>query len=253
MNKQLFSLLTLFTALFVGAIYYNTSLQTPISSFLNSIKATYLNSISYVSDSIDEHFRQQSSIIDLREKLDMYKETHLISQQVAVELNQLFQENNSSLKTKPEVELVRSISYAKFGDHNKIWLDMPDFNTSKVYGLTANELTAGIVVASKGQALALLNGDIKSSYAVYIGENKAPGIVHGNNEELLIVDFVPTWIPIKVGDEVLTSGLDRLFFEGLKVGVVVKIEQAQGYRNATIKPYYNASNPNYFHVIKEVR
>jgi rod shape-determining protein MreC len=130
---------------------------------------------------------------------------------------------------------------------------MPPFDPSEVYGLVHKESVAGIVVLQDGRPMALLNGALKSSYAVYVGENKAPGIVHGLNSKELIVEFIPTWIDIKEGDEVLTSGLDNLFFPGLKVGRVISIEQSQGYQNAIIAPYYNPSNPSYFHVIKKIR
>ncbi|MEE8589302.1 MAG: rod shape-determining protein MreC [Sulfurimonadaceae bacterium] len=253
MNREVLGIFFLFVALFGAALLFSTGLQSPILSLTNSIKSSYHNTTASIDKSYDEHFAQQDTIIELREKLKLYEESHLLLHQVATELNALFVENNSSFKVKPKVELVRTISYIKFGDINKVWIDTPAFDTSKVYGLVHKENVAGIVVMKEGRAMALLNGALKSSYAVYVGENKAPGIVHGLNTRELIVEFIPTWIKIKEGDEVLTSGLDHLFFPGLKVGKVVSIEQSQGYQNAIIKPYYNASNPDYFHLIKSIR
>ena len=174
-------------------------------------------------------------------------------QQLASEINDLFEENHSKLKTDPKVQLVRTISYQKFADLNKVWLEVPDYNSSRVYGLTYKELVAGIVVSQNGRPLGLLNRDIKSSYAVYIGENKAPGIAHGNNAKNLIVKFIPAWFSIKEGDEVITSGLDEIFFKGLKVGTVISVTKSQGYQNAVIEPYYTANEPNYFHMIKKIK
>lgn len=232
---------------------FSTGLQSPILSVTNTIKSSYHNTITSIGKNYDEHFNQRNTIIELREKLRLYEESHLLLHQVATELNALFVENNSSFKVKPDVELVRTISYVKFGDINKVWIDTPPFDSSKVYGLVHKENVAGIVVMNEGRPMALLNGALKSSYAVYVGKNKAPGIVHGLSTKELIVEFIPTWIKIKEGDEVLTSGLDHLFFPGLKVGKVLSIEQSQGYQNAIIKPYYNASNPDYFHLIKNIR
>ena len=120
-------------------------------------------------------------------------------------------------------------------------------------GRTDKELVAGIVISQNGRALGLLNKDIKSSYAVYVGDRKAPGIAHGNSAENLIVRFIPAWFTIKEGDEVVTSGLDEIFFKGLKVGTVVSVTKSQGYQDAVIEPYYKANNPNYFHMIKKIK
>ncbi|MDA3946896.1 MAG: rod shape-determining protein MreC [Helicobacteraceae bacterium] len=253
MNKEVLRIFFLFVALFGAALLFSTGIQRPILSLTNSIKSSYHNTTAAIGKHYDEHFAQRDSIIELREKLALYEESHLLLHQVATELNALFVENNSSFKVNPDVTLVRTISYVKFGDINKVWIDTPAFNASKVYGLVHKENVAGIVIMKEGRAMALLNGASNSSYAVYVGEDNAPGIVHGLNTKELLVEFIPTWINIKVGDEVFTSGLDNLFFPGLKVGKVISIEQSQGYQNAVIKPYYNASNPDYFHLIKKIR
>lgn len=253
MNKEVLAIFFLFVALFSAALLFSTTLQNPILSLTNSVKSSYHNTTAAIGKSHDEHFSQQRTIIELREKLKLYEESHLLLHQVATELNALFVENSSSFKVNPKVDLVRTISYVKFGDINKVWIDTPAFDTSKVYGLVHKESVAGIVVMKDNRAMALLNGALKSSYAVYVGKNKAPGIAHGLNTKELIVEFIPTWIDIQEGDEVSTSGLDNLFFPGLKVGKVISIERSQGYQNAIIKPYYNASNPDYFHLIKNIR
>ena len=253
MKREVLGIFLLFATLFGLALFFSTGLQGPILSLTNGIKNSYKSTTASIGRSYDEHFAQQQTIQELQRRLALYEESHLILHQVATELNALFVENNSSFKVNPKVELVRTISYAKFGDINKVWIDTPDFNSSKVYGLVHKENVAGIVIMKDGRPMALLNGALKSSYAVYVGEDKAPGIVHGLNTKELIVEFIPTWIKIKEGDEVLTSGLDNLFFPGLKVGKVISVEQSQGYQNAIIRPYYNASNPDYFHLIKSIR
>ena len=253
MNKEVLGIFFLFAALFGAALFFSTGLQRPILAVTDSVKNSYHSLTTAIGQGYDEHFYQQKTIQELRKQLKLYEESHLILHQVATELNEMFIENNSTFKVLPHVELVRTISYAKFGDINRVWIDMPPFDPSEVYGLVHKESVAGIVVLQDGRPMALLNGALKSSYAVYVGENKAPGIVHGLNTKELIVEFIPTWIDIKEGDEVLTSGLDNLFFPGLKVGRIISIEQSQGYQNAIIEPYYNPSNPSYFHVIKKIR
>ena len=253
MNKKVLSFLSILIALFVGALYYSNTIQAPLISIQNQIKINYHNSIKFIEDNFNKHFFQADTIVKLQEKLDKYENNHLVMQQLASEINDLYKENNSSLKTDPKVELIRTISYEQFGDLNRIWLEIPEYNSSKIYGLTYKEIVAGIVISKNGRALGLLNKDIESSYAVSIGSIHAPGIAHGNNDENLVVKFIPAWFEIKEGDEVITSGLDNIFFKGLKVGRVISVKKSQGYQNAIIEQYYKANDPGYFHMIKSVK
>ena len=253
MNKKLFTYLLILLALFMGALYYTKTIQSPLLSSLNNIKVTYHTFTQSVQDSIDKHFFQAQEIADLKEKLQKYENNHLVMQQLTSEIEDMHKENNSTLTTDPKVELVRAISYEKFGNINRIWLDVPDYNSSKIYGLIYKEMVAGIVIPKDSKALALLNNDIKSTYAVYIGSSQAPGIAHGNNGKNLIVSFIPAWFDIHVGDEVITSGLDNIFFKGIKVGKVLSISKSQGYQNAVVEQYYQSSLPSYFHLIRSVK
>ena len=253
MNKELFSYFFVIIALIVGALYYNNTIQSPIISALNSIKVTYHDSTQSIKDIIDEHFFQSSKIKELKIKLQTYENNHLVMQELANEINDLYKEKHSTFESNPNVELVRAISYEEFGNFNRLWIEVPEYNTSKIYGLTYKELVAGIVINKNDKALALLNQDIKSAYAVYVGTNSAPGIIHGNQSENLIVNFIPAWFKIQKGDEVITSGLDNIFFKGLKVGRVISVSSSQGYQNAIIEPYYKSYEPSYFHIIRSIR
>lgn len=253
MNKGLFSFFLLFTALLVSALYYTNIIQSPFISALNNIKSNYHSSTQYIQEQIDKHFFQARHITELNKKLEKYENNELVMQQLSSEINDFFAENNATFKVDQNVELVRTLSYQKFGDFNRVWLEVNDYNASRVYGLVYQNLVAGIVISQEGRALGLLNRDIKSSCAVFIGEEKAPGIAHGNSSEYLIVKFIPAWHHIKKGDEVITSGLDEIFFKGLKVGKVLSVTSSQGYQNAVIEPYYKANDPNYFHIIKKIK
>jgi len=253
MNKELLSYLVVIIALIVGALYYSTAIQSPIITSLNFIKSNYHNSITFVQTKINQHIFQAHTIEELSKKLEKYENNHLVMQQLASEINDLYKEKNSQFQVNPKVELVRTISYEKLGNLNRVWMDIPEYNSSKIYGLTYKELVAGIIIPKDGKALGLLNKDIKSTYSVYIGNQLAPGIVHGNNDEFLVVNFIPAWFEIKKGDEVMTSGLDNIFFKGLKVGKIISTTKSQGYQNAVIEQYYKANDPNYFHMIRSVK
>ncbi|MFY9142074.1 rod shape-determining protein MreC [Sulfuricurvum sp.] len=253
MNKNILSIASLLAVLVGGALYFTNLLQSPIISLTHALKSSYQDTVESIQYSIDEHFNQQRTIIDLRQKNRYYEQEFLNLHQVADEYQKLIQEQNSTFQTTPNTALVRTLSYVRFGDPHRVWIEMDNFDPKKVYGLLYRGYAAGIVVSNNNRPIALLNGDVKSSYAVNVGTSMAPGIVRGNNERRLIVEFIPTWIPISVGDEVLTSGLDQIFMAGLKVGRVVSITRASGYQSAVIEPYFYGKNPAYFHVITKVR
>ncbi len=253
MNKQALFLTALLAVLVGGALYFTNLLQSPIINLNLALKTSYHNIVESIEHDINEHFNQQATIIDLRQKNRYYEQELLSLHQIADEYQKLLQEHNSSFKTTPQSTLVRTLSYVRFGDPHRVWIEMETFDPKRVYGLLYRGYAAGIVVSNDKRPIALLNGDVKSSYAVNVGTSMAPGIVRGNNSRRLVVEFIPTWIPIAVGDEVLTSGLDRIFMAGLKVGKVVSITKASGYQSAVIEPYFYGKNPAYFHVITQVR
>ncbi len=249
MNRELVGFLFLGFAILIGVLKLTNWIQDPFIGALNSVKEFYHNSVESINTSIDEHYDQQATIQRLQQENRLYQENSLLAHEFASELNMMFEEHQSSLEISPKVQLVKTLSYAKFGDINRVWLDMKDYNTSKVYGLVSKGVSAGIVTFKHGEPMALLNSDYKCSYAVYIGKKRAPGIVHGKNTEEMLVEFIPNWIDISVGDKVYTSGLDNLFFTGLKVGEVLEVTKSQGFQNAKIRPYYDVTNPGYFQVI----
>jgi rod shape-determining protein MreC len=253
MNKQSLGFAVALAILVGGALYFTNLLQSPIIHLNLALKTSYHNMLESIQHSVEEHFNQQATIIDLQRKNHFYEKELLSLHQIADEYQKLLHEHNSSFVTTPQTALVRTLSYVRFGDPHRVWIEMDQFDPKKVYGLLYRGYAAGIVVGNNKRPIALLNGDVKSSYAVNVGSSMAPGIVRGNNGRRLIVEFIPTWIPISVGDEVLTSGLDRIFMAGLKVGKVVSITKASGYQSAVIEPYFYGKNPAYFHVITQVR
>jgi len=252
MSKRVFALLLLLL-LFAGSVFFSTALQSPLLSVLQSVNRSWNTFTTGINNLLEENFEQQETIQRLRKDAELYRQLHLTLHEMATEFNALLAENNSTFTYDPRVTLVRTISYANFAEMTKLWLQMDDFNASRLYGLVYNETAAGIVTQRDGRPLALLNGDYQCTYAVYVGPNKAPGIVRGRNSDTMLVQYIPTWVAISVGDEVVTSGLDGLFFAGIKVGTVRAIELTGGYQNAVIEPYYKGNDPDYFHVITKIR
>ncbi|WP_281951240.1 rod shape-determining protein MreC [Nitrosophilus kaiyonis] len=247
MNKKFILYLTILL-LFIGGIKFNF-LQKELQDFTNFIKIKYHQINDYLENIILLHLNQEETIENLllqNRELEKYK---LQFNAIKDELQSIKKECNSSIKNSFDIKLVRAISYSKLGDFSSVWIDFKDFNKTKIYGLVKDDFAAGIVVEKNSKPLALLNSNKKCAYAVEIGDVRAPGVAIGHKNGIMKVKFIPMHKQIKVGDEVVTSGMDNIFFYGIKVGKVIKIKERGSYKVAEIKPYADISHPKYFWVI----
>jgi len=143
--------------------------------------------------------------------------------------------------------LVKAVSYANLPDFSKIYVNF----TSNTYplGLVYNNLAAGILVKKVGHySLGLLNSNKKTSYTVLIGKEEIPGIFYGEKN---IIKYIPKFKKINIGDLVITSGLDGIFYKGAKVGIITSVKEKKLYQEAKVKLFYNSLAPNYFYVIQK--
>ncbi|MCD8213957.1 MAG: rod shape-determining protein MreC [Campylobacter sp.] len=230
-------------SIYKGEILSNISLRLS-----NYVVNFYDNSIKSIKDGINEHFRQADEIQNLREQNAELEKSAMLLSTFASELNQILKDKNSSVYA-PAVKLVKGLSYAHIGDYNKIWIsEFKDYDASKIYGLMYQGKSAGIVVDKDGKPLAYLQNDPRSIFAVYIGKDKIPGVAHGNQNGVM-VKFIPQWLSPKEGDEVFTSGLDKIFFSGIPVGKVTKIFKESSYQSVLVEPYVHINIPSYLYVV----
>lgn len=250
MNKAILSIF--FILLSLSYIFKLDRLVIEKFNFVNSFKESYYNKSLDFQNFLDEYFFQAESIKEYKNKnksLKEYKllyEKNLLSYEELLNTYTLNQDNN-------KFQLVKVLSYVKFDDFSKVWLDKKKENT-KILALIDNEFAAGIVINVNNRSLALLNGNDKANYAVFIGKNQAPGIIHKNkdNEEYLKIKYIPIWLDINIGDEVITSGMDNIFYKGLKVGKVINIIKMPDMQEAIIEPYSQVRKKRYFYTYEKI-
>lgn len=237
-----------FIAIFViVSLQYSTIARGFITSATHGVIQGYLDSLDYIEKRVIEHFNQKDEIQRLRAQNEELKRSALLSVAFAGKLNRILALNNAP-EFDPKIALVHATSYVNLSDYNKVWIDMKDFNASKIYGLTYQGNSAGIVVAKDGKALGLLQGDDKCIFSVSIGEKMMPGVAMGRGE-FIHVKYIPLWMSPKKGDKVMTSGLDNIFFEGVPVGEVVNVVQEESYQTAIVKPNVTPNTPAFFYAI----
>jgi len=256
----------------LSVVYYflGSLLQKQIQPLSSSIRLLYLNITEYFGDTVDKHYSQAEMIASLKTQNEKLQKDALTYKNAIKEAG--YSQNVSDFSVldankSVKIKLSRALSYSNLPNLYRLWIDFEpskesDNNvaTPKIYGViypTKNKLDSvacGIAVKSQNSAYEVfLNGDSRCSYGVYIGKSKAPGIVYGKNQDKLIVKYIPTWMEVNPGDEVLTSGLDNIFFEGVLVGVVKSVSSNSAYKEALVQGYYNPLSPNYFYVIERAK
>jgi len=238
MNKKLVFILVLITSFFFFLF------KTPIVNLSLYIETFVLNIKHNLVTYIDTHINQAIKI----------KKLTLENQNLLNKINNLEANLNSckDLKyfkviNKPNLVFSYVISYASLPSFSQIYINY-NKKITKPKGLVYNNFVCGEVIKNIGNfSLALLNSDKKTRYTVYIGKNEIPGIFYGKIDT---IKYIPKFKVINIGDLVITSGLDGIFYKGAKVGVISEVIKKKLYQEAKVKLFYNDMHPEFFYVIE---
>lgn len=249
-NKILLFGISLVIVLFV--LELNSGIFFYVSQASNAIKSSIASMQDSVSVAFKQYFNQADEIERLKniEKEKEYNEILILALQDKIKsLTTLLDINQKP--SLPHVSLLRAYSYVNMGQYSQIWLqnDTLQLDENRIFGLIRNNATAGIALNKNGNILGILNEDSKVSYGVYIGEHKAIGIFKNDLNGNAVIEYINAWSDIKEGDEVITSGLDDIFFEGIKVGKISKVKQEYGYIVAEVDLYNKNNDIGYFWLI----
>jgi len=110
---------------------------------------------------------------------------------------------------------------------------------SEGFAVIAGDGVVGRVVATSPHASrVLLLDDHASGVDALVRRTRARGIVEGGSQAGCRLKYVKRREDIRVGDTVITSGLDGIFPKGLAIGEIVQLgEEEHGlYRTADIRP-----------------
>ena len=220
---------------------------------INPLKQKYKNFTQNLEDKSQSYIYQKESIQKLSKenrilRKRLLKQIHYIEQvkniyEVLPQLSQLPVDN---------ISITETISYVKLNSFSQIILTKPkELEEEKLYGLIQGNVVAGTARVHNNQLYGYLTSDKKCRFSVFIGETEAPGIALGSVENEMIVKFIPKWHMIQEGDAVVTSGLDGIFFAGLPVGLVTKVEVQSAYTVAHIKTYSDIFHPKTFFLIND--
>ncbi|MCH9813043.1 MAG: hypothetical protein K0U47_03765, partial [Epsilonproteobacteria bacterium] len=233
MPKNKIVLGLIFTAILFLSFNYLMPIKEQVLQTSNQMKLFFRQNVSQINNEIQRHFNQAQQIQNLQNEIEILKSPAQLSTVFAKKLNQLLDEANITT-FNPNLHLSRVIAYDELDNPLRMWIDYPQYDANHTMGLVHKGFTAGVIYPKLGQPLAHLQLDKRVVFSVLIGENQQLGVIFGNGKNLLI-KYIPPQANIKVGDEVITSGSDNLFYEGNKVGKIVDIKMKQIYKIATVE------------------
>jgi rod shape-determining protein MreC len=252
MNKKVSFFFIFFLMVFGYIFKIDKIVQIKFTDFSYHVKVSYKKFILNSSNFFSTYLYQANTIKMLREEYNKSKHYELLYKISRYELAKL-EKVNFLYKNNRNFNYVEVLSYKNPNDFSKVILNTSLTKPNDIFALaTINGYSAGIVINEDNENIAFLNPNEKCNYAVFIGKNKAPGITSGQDEQHnIIIKHIPKWYKINIGDEVITSGMDDIFPQGLKLGIVNSIQINANTKSAFIKPFQNVLNKRYFYIIKK--
>ena len=222
---------------------------------INPIKQHYKHFTQELEDKSSSYLFQQESIEKLSRENRILR-TRLLEQTHYIKQVKDIYTTLPDLSRLPihSISIAQTISYVKLNSFSQIILTKPKaLKEDKLYGLIQGSVVAGVAQVHSDQLYGYLTSDNSCRFAVFVGEEHAPGIAIGAGENRMIIKFIPKWHKIEVGDKVITSGLDAIFFAHIPVGVVSKVEVQSSYKIAYIQTHSDIFHPKTFFLINDAK
>lgn len=94
--------------------------------------------------------------------------------------------------------------------------------------VTSQGLVGRIIAGAERYAKVLLVTDRSASVSAMILRTRRRGMVRGGGGEELILDNIPLLADVRLGDRVVTAGIDGVFPRGIPIGEVISKQEGQG-------------------------
>lgn len=102
--------------------------------------------------------------------------------------------------------------------------------------ITADGVVGKVIEAYNDTSQVLLLTDKDSGVGAMLAESRVQGPVGGTGEPLLAMKYVANDDDVKIGEAVVTSGMDRIFPADLPVGTVKEIKAGAPFKQIRVRP-----------------
>jgi rod shape-determining protein MreC len=225
-------LLLLFIILSLGLMTYQSKKEHILPlRFLNNTLNGFHAIVNSVKDSATSPFKKmlirEKENTRLKAELKRLLEEQQKYQEVLLENRRL--RELLSLKEKEHGYVTAARIIARGADQwaKTFVLDkgLSDGVTKDMTAITPKGLVGKISGVSNSYSSLLLLTDLNFSTAVRLQESRREGIISGTGLRKCQLKYIPNEEEVKVGDIVITSGLDSLFPQGIPVGYISRIDK----------------------------
>lgn len=110
--------------------------------------------------------------------------------------------------------------------------------------VAADGVVGQVVKVAAASSRVLLLTDHSSGIAATIQRSRARGVVKGKGEGLCTLEFTTREEDVKVGDQVVTSGIGGVFLKGLPIGEVTMVKRGEYgiFQTVSIRPSVNVAH-----------
>ncbi|MGW8272793.1 MAG: rod shape-determining protein MreC, partial [Thermodesulfovibrionales bacterium] len=108
--------------------------------------------------------------------------------------------------------------------------------------IVADGLVGKVLRTWQDLAEIIVINDSSFSVSVRLGQSRVEGVLTGNGRNCQL-NYVSNEVPVSKGDELITSGLDRLFPPGIPVGTVSAVQKTSPelFQNIYVEPHVNTA------------
>jgi rod shape-determining protein MreC len=105
--------------------------------------------------------------------------------------------------------------------------------------ITPDGVVGKVIESYRDTSQVLLLTDKDSGVGAMLSDSRIQSPVGGTGEPLLAMKYIPTDDSVNVGEQVVTSGMDRIFPRDLPVGTVTEVKTGRPFQHIRVRPAAN--------------
>jgi len=162
----------------------------------------------------------------LRQRLAVLSFENSLMKEAYLENDRLRNMLGFKRRSKFDLIPVRIVSRAQQGFSSALLIDMGRRNglRENMPVLTSDGLLGRIASVSEDFAVVQTIEDVNFRVSAMIQRSRIRGIVAPAENGHLMLQYVPVFSDVKVGDVVITSGVSEIYPKGIEIGIVIRIE-----------------------------
>lgn len=229
-----------------------------IVNYNQSQSEIWANSSNLISGSIYKKYNDFTSFLSLRDEMEKLasENAELRSSLLSKDFN--VRQQDSIIANNFEFIPAIIVSNSTQSLNNKITLNKgADHGIKKGMGVISKDGIVGVVLHTSSNystVLSVLN--IRTKVSGLIKRTNTLGDVtwRGKNPSILELNSVPQYVPIMIGDTVITSGYSTVFPKGQQIGIIEKISENSrtGYFDINVSIFSDLASLSQVYIVKNI-